>query len=353
MNWMEAVGKLLRTLFQFLKPQDLPVADYSGELDAHRVPRSESKRRSCDPRQLQGCSKSGLHSFTYDIPYECFPHEQLCTEIQTEASAELAIRGLHSRLNSLNIRLDNHKRAIITIEKCLNTINPRRRATALWACNTRRKAIAHLEARIQHDHRYLAIKHGIFAESRAAIIRIQNSIDKSEREQDPIDRELWQEEIAERFHEKSMDKIRQADEGAYETEERLTRSRHEGAASAASPMPFEQVLGTAQEDVQYRGMAGMVGLSLVQYTEEAAIKVEEEDFNAVAPWTTLIRPKYDALSAGSTDEWRQIQTTSAINSRTGSARMMAQAAHPSGPQRSSSTRLPRHHPYTTPRHRAI
>lgn len=155
----------------------------------------------------KGCSKSGLHSFTDDIPYECFLHEQLCTEIQTEVSAESAIRGLHSRLNSLNIRLDNHKRAIITIKKCLNTINPGCRATALWTCNTRRKAIAHLEARIQHDHRYLAIKHGIFAESRAAIIRIQNSIDKSEREQDPIDEKLWQEEIAERFHENLMDKI--------------------------------------------------------------------------------------------------------------------------------------------------
>ncbi|KAL3298867.1 hypothetical protein RB213_000696 [Colletotrichum asianum] len=98
--------------------------------------------------------------------------------------------------------------------------------------------------------------------------------------------------MAERFHENLMDKIRQADEGAYETEERLDRSWHEGAASAASPMPFEQVRGTAQEDVQYRGMAGMVGLSLLQYTEEAAIKVEEEDFNPVAPWTTLIRPNY-------------------------------------------------------------
>ncbi|KAF4905020.1 hypothetical protein CGCVW01_v012988 [Colletotrichum viniferum] len=258
MNWMEAMH------IESLAPSRKDVAAILGN--------------------CKGCSKSGLHSFTYEIPYECFLHEQLCTEIQAEASAEFAIRGLHSRLNSLNIRLDNHKRAIITIEKCLTTINPERRATALWTCNTRRKAIAHLEARIQHDHRYLAIKHGIFAESRAAIIRIQNSIDKSEREQDPIDKELWQEEMAERFHESLMDKIQQADAGAYETEQRLDRSWHEGAASAASPMPFEQVRGTAQEDVQYRGMAGMVGLSLLQYTEEAAIKVEEEDFN---PMTTI------------------------------------------------------------------
>ncbi|EQB44034.1 hypothetical protein CGLO_17248 [Colletotrichum gloeosporioides Cg-14] len=188
----------------------------------------------------KGCSKSGLHWFTDDIPYECFLHEQLCTEIQTEVSAEFSIRGFHRRLNSLNIRLDNHKRAIITIEKCLNTMTHERRATALWTRNTRRKAIAHLEARIQNDNRYLAIKHGIFAESRAAIIRIQNSIDKSEREQDPIDKELWQMKMAERFHEKLMDKIRKANEGAYETEERLDRSRHEGGASAAPPCPLSK-----------------------------------------------------------------------------------------------------------------
>ncbi|KAF0324649.1 hypothetical protein GQ607_008088 [Colletotrichum asianum] len=215
----------------------------------------------------KGCSKSGLHSFTDDIPYECFLHEQLCTEIQTEASAEFAIRGLHSRLNSL-IRLDNHKRAIITIEKCLDTIDPRRRATALWTCNTRRKAIAHLEARIQHDNQYLAFKHGIFAESRAAIIRIQNSIDK--------------------FHENLMDKIRQADEGAYETEERLDRSWHEGAASAASPMPFEQVRGTAQEDVQYRGRDAM-SLRSFQDRSTRSSAPTADDIIKVKDFTPMVR----------------------------------------------------------------
>ncbi|KAF4925933.1 hypothetical protein CGCF245_v013823 [Colletotrichum fructicola] len=99
----------------------------------------------------KGCSKPGLHAFTDGIPYECFLYEQLCTERQMEILASFTIHGVHNRLHTLNIRREKHSRVVIAIENCLrdNTIMPTSRAAALRTVNTRRKAIAHLEARIQ------------------------------------------------------------------------------------------------------------------------------------------------------------------------------------------------------------